>query len=229
MRKLSIHPSHRAEIFAWIYLAIQQTALSHLIQWLNSMMPNPLGLAGLNFLIFALNFICTALIFVRFLWHHAAKFILRPGYYLLAALSGFGMYMLLNHALSVTILMAWPDFANVNNAAISTIFDGHFFLMAVGTVILVPLAEELLFRGLIFRALYRKNSVLGYVISILVFSAIHVLSYIGRYDPLVLIICFIQYIPGALILSESYARTDCIFVPVLIHMTLNFFATISMR
>ena len=205
MRKLSIHPSHRAEIFAWIYLAFQQTALPFLIQWLNTLMPNPLGLAGLNFLIFAINFICTALIFVKFLWHHAAKFILRPGYYLLAALSGFGMYMLLNQALSVTILMA------------------------VGTVILVPLAEELLFRGLIFRTLYRKNPILGYVISTLAFSAIHVLSYIGRYDPLVLIICFIQYIPGALILSESYARTDCIFVPVLIHMTLNFFATISMR
>ena len=97
------------------------------------------------------------------------------------------------------------------------------------TVVLVPLTEELLYRGLIFRPLYNKSPLAGYVISTFIFSALHVVSYIGSYSPLHLALCFLQYLPASICLGWAYARSDSIWSPVMIHMTINFIGALSMR
>jgi membrane protease YdiL (CAAX protease family) len=229
MKKLRIQTTKNTELIAWCYLIFQQFFLPNTVVFLNGLLPYKMDTAVANFLIFCINFIFTTLLFGKFLWQHAQRFFLNPLPCLLTAVISFFVYLLANSLFSSLIISAFPNFSNVNDQTISTLFDEHFFLMAIGTVILVPVAEELLHRGLVFRVFYRKNPILGYVASALLFCAIHVVGYIGRYDSITLLICFIQYIPAALILCASYAQSDSIFVPILIHMTLNLIGVINTR
>lgn len=229
MNKLTIHPSPGSELAAWCYLAFQQLALPHLVAWLNRLLSLNIDLAGLNFVVFSINFVAAILIFGKYLWRHGVRFALNPLPFLIAAAKGFVVYLIANSLYFNLIIQVFPNFANVNDQTITGIFADHYFLMALSTCLLAPVAEELLHRGLVFRALYRKSPVLGYVVSALLFSAIHVTGYIGRFDSITLLICYIQYIPGALVLAASYAKTDCIFVPILIHMAINLMATLSVR
>ena len=229
MNKLNIQSTRKAENLGWIYLIFQQLTLPHLVAFFNSFLPQRMDAAGANFLIFCINFVATTLIFGKFLWQHAQRFFLNPLPCLLTAAIGFFAYSIINSLVSSLIIHVFPGFINVNDQNVKDIFTDHFFLMTIGTVILAPIAEELLHRGLIFRVLYRRNPVLGYIMSALAFSAIHVISYIGKYDSITLLICFIQYIPAALIFCASYARSDSIFVPILIHMTLNLIGVMNMR
>lgn len=229
MNKLSIQSSPRAEAIGWCYLVFQQLLLTGVIIFLNSLLGLKLDASGANFLIFSINFIATTLIFGKFLWQHAQRFFLNPLPCLLTALICFLGFVFTNSILNSLITTAFPGFSNVNDQLVSGLFTDHFFLMTIGTVILAPVSEELLFRGLVFRVLYRKNPVFGYVISVLAFCAIHVVGYIGEYDSITLLICYIQYIPSALAMCIAYAKSDSIFAPILIHMTLNLVCVINLR
>jgi membrane protease YdiL (CAAX protease family) len=99
--------------------------------------------------------------------------------------------------------------------------------MVIGTVVLVPIVEETLYRGLIFGLLPKR--ILRYAVSVGAFCAIHVMGYIGYYEPLHLLLCFMQYIPAGLVLAYAYERSGSIFAPILIHMAINGIAMLFMR
>ena len=101
--------------------------------------------------------------------------------------------------------------------------------MLIGTVLLVPITEEALFRGLLFGTLYRKSAVLGYVLSTLIFAAVHVVGYIGTQDAVSLLISLIEYLPAGLVLGWAYARSGTIWTPILIHAVVNFIGMSALR
>ena len=102
-------------------------------------------------------------------------------------------------------------------------------LMLIGTVILVPPVEECLFRGLIFGLFHRRSRLAAYAVSSLLFCAIHVIGYIGYYEPLHLLLCFVQYLPAGLALGWAYEFSGSIYAPTLIHMAVNAIGILSMR
>ena len=67
------------------------------------------------------------------------------------------------------------------------------------------------------------------LLSVFVFAAVHVVGYIGQWDTLTLVLCFVQYIPAGLCLAWSYTRSDTIFAPILIHAAINFIAIRGLR
>ena len=88
-----------------------------------------------------------------------------------------------------------------------------------------PIVEEALFRGLFFAPLYRKVPILAYVVSTVLFSAIHVVGAIGTLDALSILLCFIQYLPAGIALGFVYQRTGNIIGPMLLHFMINFLAS----
>ena len=118
--------------------------------------------------------------------------------------------------------------SNYNDESIAALSRGNYFLTFIGTVILVPLAEECFYRGLIFRNLYRKSPLAAYLISMLAFACIHILGYIGQYSPLELVMAVLQYLPAGLCLAWSYIRGDTILAPILIHAAVNYVTIRSM-
>ena len=105
----------------------------------------------------------------------------------------------------------------------------NFWVMAIGTVFLVPVAEEALHRGLIFGSLYQKSHMAGYLLSAAIFSAVHIFGYTGVYTPLHLVLAFLQYIPAGLTLCWAYRLSGSIYAPILIHATINAISLISLR
>jgi len=213
---------HRTEaILGLIYLPLQLFTLPVVLGIINSLLPYPLSDAKLNFAFFALNFICVTTIFHRYLIKSFQILLKHPKQIFISCLQGFGLYWLGSILINMLVNYIDPEFFNVNDKEIAALADESTHLMFIGTVILVPLAEETLYRGLLFGQLYRKNPVLGYIVSIVIFSALHVFGYIGSYSPLRLLLCFLQYIPAGVFLAWTYSKADTIWAPVFIHTTVN--------
>lgn len=221
MKQLSISMDHRETTLGWCYLFLQFLVLPSFLQTCNALLPVRLPDAILDGIFFAINFLCTAVIFRRFLLRsfqvvlRAPFFVLRFACILLAA------YFVATYMCSLLTYWLRPDFLNLNDQSIAQMTGEHYVIMSIGTVILVPLAEETLFRGLIFGGLYNKNPIAAYAVSTLAFAAIHVLPYLAVYDPGLLALSLLQYIPAGILLGLGYAATDTIWTSIFMHIAIN--------
>ena len=215
-------PSARESIWGACYLLFQMLALPSFLYWANGQVDTPLSDPELNFLFYIVNFVSILLIFHDFLARSLSQLLNHPIDGLQAAILGFVAYYVCFHAMDWIVSLVLPGYTNYNDESIADLSRGNYFLMFLGTVILVPPVEECLYRGLIFRNLYKKSHWAAYVISIAAFACLHILGYIGTYSPSGLIIAFLHYIPAGLWLSWSYIKGESIFVPILIHAAVNF-------
>ena len=224
MKKLSVTITSKERLWGWIYLALQLLILPSLLYLCNIFFNFQLSDTEINFLFFALNFTCVTVIFHRFILENGKKALSSPLKVITTAISGYVVYTLLSYLLSTLIVSLYPEFYNVNDDYISGLVTNDINLMIVGTVLLVPITEEVLYRGLIFSGLYNRSRALAYIVSILAFAALHVINYIGAYSPLHLLLCFLEYLPAGFCLAWAYAKTDSIWTPILMHTLVNFIA-----
>lgn len=229
MTKLSVSTTPAQRLWGWIYLALQLIAIPVLLTLANVYFQLELSEAELNFIFFCLNFICVTIIFHPFLIANGTRAIRSPQKVIYATLVAFAAYWILAYLVSGLISAVYPEFFNVNDAAVATMVSDEYRLMLVGTVILVPVTEELLYRGLIFAGLYNRSRVLAYAVSAIAFALLHVFGYIGLYDPVHLLLCLLEYVPAGLCLGWAYAKADSIWAPILVHILVNLIGMLAMR
>ncbi len=81
--------------------------------------------------------------------------------------------------------------------------------------ILIPIAEELFFRGFLFTALRKRSSFwISAILSSVCFGLVH-----G--DPIAIVYAFVL----GLIISGVYEKSKSIYIPILLHMLINFIST----
>ena len=228
MNKLSVSMTRSELIAGWIYLPLQLLPIPFFLTVINMMLATPLSDAKMNFLYFCLNFLCVTVIFHKFLLGNLKNSFSAPGRTLLPAVCGYALYWGLALVVSFFILSVYPDFFNVNDDSISGMVAESRGLMIIGTVFLVPVTEELLYRGLIFRSIYNHNKLLAYVVSVAGFAVLHIVNYIGQYSFFHLFLCFLQYLPAGICLGWAYVRADSIVAPILIHIFVNAMGILSM-
>lgn len=212
-----------------VYLAFQFLFLPSLLRWCNGQLSQSLSTAELNFVFYLINFLAVILIFHEFLGSNLRHALQHPAYFCQAAILGLAAYYACFYALDWVMEQLVPRFSNYNDEAIADMSQGSYFLMLVGTVILVPPVEECFYRGLIFRSLYGKSRWAAYLISMVVFAAIHILGYIGLYSPLELVFAVLQYLPAGLCLAWAYQKAGTIFTPIVIHACINFLSIHRLR
>lgn len=224
--RLTAKLSPQAQSMGWAWFAFELLFLpSLLLHWLGKLNFSD---AHVNFVYYLLNFLFCARIFRDFLsdsLKRAGKDIVP---FLRAIVLGFLGWYLANEGLSRIMSLVAPGFANVNDQHIAAMFARSPVLMAVGTVLLVPLAEECLFRGLIFAQLYRKDKPVAYAITAGCFAAVHVAGYLGQYPTAVLGLCFAQYLVPSLILCWAYGHCGSILAPILLHTAINALAILGL-
>ena len=216
-------------LWGWVYLAFEFLFLPTILQLVSFSLFPGISDAEFNFLYYFVNFLATILIFHSFLSRNlgvAKGKLLQVGLYVLL---GLVIYWTSNLVMSELTFRIMPDFYNVNDAGIAAMSQEAFLLMAIGTVLLVPVAEESLFRGLLFRGIYGKSRWAAYAVSALCFCLPHVSVYIGSYDLSLLAMCFIQYLPAGLMLAWSYEKSNTILTPIIIHTIINAIGIYSMR
>ena len=221
--------SRSEKIWGWLYMAFSLIALPALLQLLNGKLASPMDAGTLNFAFYCINFLAVCCIFHRFLrdslvvmWRDLWNFVQ-------AVVLGYVAYWAASWVIDLAMSWLLPNFKNVNDSAIAGLAQTSYTLMAIGVVLLVPLTEEVLYRGLIFRNLYRSSQVAAYLVSMAAFAAIHVLGYIGSESVTTLAICFLQYLPAGLCLAWTYTKADNIFAPVIVHALVNAIAIGAVR
>lgn len=211
--------SHEENKNGWIYFFIQTLVLKEGLNLLGS--ATSLNATELNFIGFLISFIAYSWIFRRFLLNScliAWKLFLPVLLYAAIGVCGHEFW---TAAVSAVIVRFVPSFWNANNSYLISLAGNGRFLMIVGTVLLAPLAEECIFREMIFRKLSGRNLLLAYAVSAATFAFAHVTGYIGSITPLQFVLSFVQYLPAGIFLCWGYHQTGCFVTPLLMHMIIN--------
>lgn len=211
--------SRETVIAGWAYFAFELLFLPGLL--LSAAARLGVDGAVVNFVYYLLNFVCVFAIFREFLGRsleQAAKHMLP---FLVAVLLGTVVCWAGNVGVGILLARFSPSFSNVNDAAITAMTTARPVLMGIGTVLLVPAAEECLFRGLIFSQLRKKSGFFAYALSVAAFCSVHVVGFVGSYPPVTLALCALQYIPAGVALAWAYDHSGTIVAPILIHTAIN--------
>ena len=222
-------PSRRETLWGGIYLILYMTVLPLALPLGIMLLFPQLDEAQINFIYFTVNFAATTVIFRKYLiqsFWDASRVPLRT---LRFALLGYLGSMMLSGLVTSVILSLDSQFMNVNDNAINSMVSQNMPLMFIGAVILAPVTEELLFRGLIFRGLYDRSPLAAHLLTMVMFSLIHVSGYVGLYDTKLLFLCFLQYLAPAYCLNFAYRYSGNLIAPILMHMLTNLMAFSAMR
>jgi hypothetical protein len=133
---------------------------------------------------------------------------------------GFWIY-LLNFAVALLYYYAIREVPNPNDAQVYDMLLENSHATVVIAVLLGPLVEETIFRGLIFGGIRKKNRLLAYAVSSLLFGLLHIWQFAVIYSDWSLLILILQYIPPALGLAWCYEKSGTIWSSVLLHMFIN--------
>ena len=85
-----------------------------------------------------------------------------------------------------------------------------FVVAAIGWWFLVSIAEQ-------------------WVLSVALFSSVHIINYIGAYPFDTILLCFVQYIPAGLCLAGAYRLSGSLLSPILIHALVNLVGMLALR
>ena len=221
--------SRSEKIWGLVYMAFSLIALPSLMQIFNSKLAAPMDATTLNFTFYCVNFLAICIIFRKFLRDSLVAMWRDLWNFLQAVVLGYVAYWAASRAMEFLMDYFLPNFQNLNDASITAMAQSNYTLMAISVVILVPLVEEVLYRGLIFRNLYRQSQVAAYLVSMAAFAAIHVLTFIGSESVTTLVISFLQYLPAGLCLAWTYTKADNLFAPVIVHALVNAIAIGAVR
>jgi membrane protease YdiL (CAAX protease family) len=219
----------KERLAGWCYFGFQLIVLPEILALGNALLPKPLNVTYLNILLFVINFAVILCIFHRYLWNSLTAANRNLWRTLKSAFLAFCVYYVSNMLVNALIFRLMPSFYNVNDSSIDLMAAQNYSLMTFCVMVLVPIVEETLYRGLLFGSLYRKNHWLGYIVSVTVFALIHVVGYVGNYSLFQLFLCLLQYLPAGIALAWAYVEADTIWAPILIHMTINFLGMAAMR
>lgn len=228
MKKLSVSLSKIETILGILYIFIQLLVLPVVLVIANMLFRLGLNEVELNFLCFFINFVCVFAIFHKYLISSAKIACRQPLSILKTVGLGLLLYFAGSYLMSALIFFIDPNFFNVNDNSIAGMLDQNYVLMSIGAVLLAPITEEILYRGVVFGLIHRRWPVAAFVVSAAIFSALHVVGYIGQYSPMHLLLCYIQYLPPSIVLAWTYVKADTIWAPILVHIVINAIGMLAM-
>lgn len=204
-----------------IFIFVQLLVIPVIVATINDILGNSMTIAAQNFMCFTVNFLCVTIIFRQF-WVASVKQLSGRVFHLLKhVFINFLLYYLATILVNLLILSLMPDYYNANDSVIINMANEHYGLIVIGTVILVPPVEEILYRGVIFGKVRQYNQAFAYLVSVAAFSAIHIIPYIGKISEIQLLLSFCQYLPAAFFLARAYEKSGSIFTPILMHAIIN--------
>lgn len=216
-------------IFGLCYLVAQQFPIPFLLTLLMALIGLTTTDLWINFIFFAFNFTVITVVFRRYLLEELRTFVSKPFSVIGLCVIGFVIYWIANIFVGLVLALFFPGYHNPNDANIASMAGDQFWVMFIGSVILVPVVEETLHRGVVFGLADRFSRPLAYFLSTVLFALIHVIGYVGVLKPQYVLVAMLQYVPAGLCLSWAYARSNTIVAPILIHTAVNLLGMLAMR
>ena len=215
----------KSEIWgALIMFALHVVLFPVLLNILVIVKPDMMSDTQLNLLYYCASFALTFVLLGKFLRRNFDSLLDNPWGSLKAFAIGWGIYFVLAVIVGVIMQAAGLTEENPNNEAIDSMLKQERGVMIAVTVFLAPVVEECIFRGGIFAGFYRKNRVIAYIVSIVLFSLYHVWQYAFAYGELRYLLLALSYVPASFALCWAYEKSGSIWTSIFFHMSFNLYA-----
>ena len=207
------------QVAGFCYLPFYVALLSILLQYLS-------GLLGLNLSVLQIN-ICFFVINCAMVWVIFHNFLIR-GFHgirfwalVQALILGFVLYYAGNFVFALVMDWLHIDITSYNDETVMMLAEQSRAMMIICAVILAPMVEETLVRGLLFGVIRRKSRIAAYVVSIIFFAVIHVWQYLVGHDFKSVLFAVLQSIPACIAVGCTYEKSNTIWAPIVLHMVIN--------
>lgn len=127
----------------------------------------------------------------------------------------------LNEILFRVTHLLWDNGTNLNDTALINDLSAAPPMTALAVVLLVPIIEEVLFRGLVFGWLREHSRAVAYIISCLVFALLHTWQFTSFHVDVYHILLLTQYVVPGFILTWAYDRSGSLWTSIGTHAAVN--------
>ena len=211
--------SRAATIVGWCYLPFYLFLLSYLIQYVAALLGLHPSMLTVNLIYFAVNLAVVLIIFHDFLRQR----FFGPGFwnFVQAIILGFVLYYAATWAVRFALDKLVPGYTIYNNETVGELVLADRRAMSFVTIILAPIIEETLVRGLVFGSLHRTSRWLAYIVSCFLFVFMHNWQYFALYSAGSVLLSCVPYIPAAVALGWVYEKSSTIWAPITLHALIN--------
>ncbi|MCL2368478.1 MAG: CPBP family intramembrane metalloprotease [Oscillospiraceae bacterium] len=224
-----VAPSKKELILGLIYLPLHMFVIGELLIFGLTLVDIPLTLAQLNLVYMLLGTLYLMVAMSRYMKASFAPFRAFGISHLWALPLGWALRIALTLPISIALVIFAPELANPNQDAVEYIVGQSFLASFLLAVILAPIVEEILFRGLIFAPLRKKNRFLAYAVSSIAFGFLHIaVSLLWGFTP-ELFLVMLLYVPAGLVLAWVYEKSGNIWTAILLHGFMNLVSILLMR
>ena len=201
------------------YLPFYVVLLALILQYLSALLGLNLSMLQINICYFVINCVVVWIIFHNFL---VRSFRAIHFWELIQALIlGFVLYYVGNFLYSLILGWLGLSVTSYNDQTVMELAAQSRVAMVICGVILAPMIEETLVRGLLFGVIHPHSRIAAYIVTILFFAAIHVWQYALLYDWKSVLLAALQYVPAGIALGWTYEKSNTIWAPILLHMVIN--------
>lgn len=218
---LGIALTKTQRILGWLYLPFFLALTPWIIEFVARAMSMPLSNLGLNIVYFSCNFAFVLLVFHRWLLKSLRGFTEKFWLFVQTLILGFALHHLGGLLLDYLFLLFAEIPVNLNDEMVVSLISQSRIVMLLCTIVVAPIVEETLVRGIVFGSFYKINRYLAYAVSILLFSFIHIWQYADRLSVGTLVMDALSYIPAGIALGWTYEKSGTIFCPIVLHALIN--------
>lgn len=212
-------------VWGLIYLPLHILVLPLFLNMLQFFLPGGLDEVTANIIYYGLGFVFCLSLMWKFLRAAYDRLCDNKLLNIIAFISGFFSYYFLSIISSAILLAIVGDgYFNLNQESVKELAESSPNAMLGLAVFLAPVVEEVLFRGVLFGSIRRKNRLAAYIITILVFGIYHVWQSVLVTMDWRTLVYLLQYIVPGFVLCRMYERTSCIWIPIFMHMAINMIA-----
>ena len=210
----------RAEIIAgWCYLPFYLMLLSVILQYVFTWLKLPLDAITLNIAYFVINLAAVLVIFRHFL--RQPFFGQSFWEFLQACILGFVFYQAGTWAVQFAVTKLGGTIELYNNDAVTGLALQNRYVMLAVSVVLAPIIEETLIRGLVFGSIRMASRPLAYITAIFVFTMMHNWQYFGLHPLGAVLLSCLAYVPASAALCWTYEKAGTIWASITIHAIIN--------
>ena len=173
-----------------------------------------------NFIYFAVSCLFIIIVMHSYLFKSVSDLIDCRMDALTGIVTGFFAYYILRWLMAVIFwIIGWNGFPAVSGILSQVRLNSG--VMPIVSLILAPIVEEVLFRGVVFGGLRRKSRLAAYLIAFLVFGFYCAWSRFFSGFDWDLLIEFLYCMPASLALCWCYEKGGSVWAPILLHLLIN--------
>jgi len=209
-------PMERTErIAGWVWLPVHSFALTLFVSMVEKALHTQGTAVETDLIFYGISLAYVVLLMFRYLkkscsllWEHR-KDALR------AVVMGYAGYYVLFTLVQLVLNALAPEWSFSEKK----LNPGEMKLVAL---LLAPVVEEVLFRGVAFGSIRSKNRILAYLVSVVLFAVCSNWTILLSGSVKESLWQMLRYVPSGLALAWCYEESKSIWAPVLLHIAINF-------